>query len=303
MSDNLKTKIAVIKGGFSLEREVSLVTGKECAKALRDEGYNIFEIDAGQTLVSELTALEPDVVFNALHGRWGEDGSVQGILEWLKIPYTHSGILASSLAMNKIHTKFILDHFHLPTAKSKKVLRDDLKIGIDWSSPFVIKPSCEGSSLGVEIIMNSDRTINLEALPEGDLMIEEYIPGRELSASVLDDQALSLGEIITDDWYDYKAKYTKGVTTIEVPARIPSDVANRCLEYALKAHQVLGCKGLTRTDFRWDDRKGVDGLIILEVNTQPGMTPVSLAPKHALEKNITFGKLCRILVEGASCNR
>ena len=303
MTEIVSSKVAVIKGGKSLERDVSLVTGEECATALRDEGYEVLEIDADLDLAEELSLIKPDVVFNALHGRWGEDGCVQGILEWLRIPYTHSGVLASSLAMNKQYSKQVFKQFKLPIANSQIISTEDVKTGLELKLPYVIKPTCEGSSLGVQIISKVNQDLDINVFEMGMVMAEEYIPGRELSASVLDNQALSLGEIITDNWYDYEAKYTKGMTSIEIPAKIPDDVADRCLEYALIAHQGLGCEGLSRTDFRWDDRKGVDGLVILETNTQPGMTPVSQAPKHAQVKNIGFGELCRRLVEGASCNR
>ncbi|MCY4446945.1 MAG: D-alanine--D-alanine ligase [Rhodobacteraceae bacterium] len=303
MTEIVSSKVAVIKGGKSLERDVSLVTGEECATALRDEGYEVLEIDADLDLAEELSLIKPDVVFNALHGRWGEDGCVQGILEWLRIPYTHSGVLASSLAMNKQYSKQVFKQFKLPIANSQIISTEDIKTGLELKLPYVIKPTCEGSSLGVQIISKVNQDLDINVFDMGMVMAEDYIPGRELSASVLDNQALSLGEIITDNWYDYEAKYTKGMTSIEIPAKIPDDVADRCLEYALIAHQGLGCKGLSRTDFRWDDRKGVDGLVILETNTQPGMTPVSQAPKHAQVKNIGFGELCRRLVEGASCNR
>ncbi len=296
-------KIAVVKGGLSWEREVSLASGRECAKALRDEGYDVTEIDAGPDLVSVLSSLKPAAVLNALHGRWGEDGCVQGIFEWLKVPYTHSGVLASALAMNKHQTKLVYERCKLPTPQSVLVTIDQFRQGCPMAPPYVLKPLNEGSSLGLQIIASHDQSPSLEVYDDGEFMIEEYVSGRELSASVLDGHPLSVGEIITDDWFSYEAKYTPGLTQFEVPAKLPKEVFDRCLEYALKAHKGLGCKGLSRTDFRWDDRRGVDGLMLLETNTQPGMTATSQAPTHAGVKGMSFGQLCRALVEGASCNR
>ncbi|WP_410482349.1 D-alanine--D-alanine ligase [Ovoidimarina sediminis] len=296
--------VVVLMGGPSAEREVSLSSGAECASALREAGFDVTELDAGSTLAQDLQKLRPDVVFNALHGRWGEDGCVQGILEWLRIPYTHSGVLASALAMDKTRSKDIFRAHGLPVVDSVIAERDAIEASHVLPPPYVVKPNNEGSSVGIYIVRetaNGPPTLapNLPAR----LMVETYAPGRELTTTVMGDRALGVTDIITDGWYDYHAKYAPGGSRHEVPANIPDEITALCHDYAVRAHAVLGCRGVSRTDFRWDEERGADGLILLETNTQPGMTPTSLAPEQAAHCGITFPELCRWIVEDASCDR
>jgi len=297
-------KVAVIKGGPSAEREVSLSSGQECAVALRDEGFEVVEVDAGPDLVSRLTEIKPDVVFNALHGRWGEDGCVQGLLEWLRIPYSHSGVLASALAMDKQKSKDVYRRAGLPVVESVLAPRDEVRARHVMAPPYVVKPNNEGSSVGVYIVheaANAPPQLS-DDMPE-TVMVETYAPGRELTTSVLGDRALGVTDIITEGWYDYHAKYSVGGSRHEFPANLPKEITEACLDYAQRAHAALGCRGLSRTDFRWDEARGVDGLIVLETNTQPGMTPTSLSPEQAAGIGMSFGQLCRWIVEDASCDR
>jgi D-alanine-D-alanine ligase len=297
-------KVALLKGGPSAEREVSLVSGRECAAALRGEGYEVIEIDAGPDLVAQLEQAAPDVVFNALHGRWGEDGCVQGLLEWLKIPYTHSGVLASSLAMDKERTKIAYRAAGLPVADSLLADKSAVMAGHVMAPPYVVKPYNEGSSVGVYLVDEHANTPPQLAQDMPDtVMVEAFIPGRELTTTVMGDRALGVTEILTDGWYDYDAKYKTGGSHHVCPADIPDDITQACLDYALRAHQALGCRGVTRTDYRWDDSRGLDGLILLETNTQPGMTPTSLSPEHAGLAGMSFGQFCAWMVEDASCDR
>lgn len=297
-------KVVVLLGGPSAEREVSLVTGRECAAALRGEGYDVVELDAGPDLCEQLKAHAPDVVFNALHGRWGEDGCVQGMLEWLGIPYTHSGVRASALAMDKERSKATYRHAGLPVVESLICEREDVKTRHVMAPPYVVKPNNEGSSVGVYLVheaANGPPQLS-DDMPE-QVMVEKFVPGRELTVTVMGDRALSVTDIITDGWYDYDAKYKPGGSRHVVPADVPSQIFDLCMEYALKAHQALGCRGVSRTDFRWDDSKGAAGLVLLETNTQPGMTPTSLSPEQAGEIGMSFGQFCAWMVEDASCDR
>jgi len=296
--------VAVLLGGPSAEREVSLSSGRECAAALRDEGYQVVEVDAGPDLPARLAEIKPDVVFNALHGRWGEDGCVQGLLEWLRIPYTHSGVLASALAMDKARAKEAFAAAGLPVVQSVLAERDEVEARHLLEPPYVVKPNNEGSSVGIYIVQegaNSPPKL-AETMPQ-TVMVEQYVKGRELTTSVVGDRALGVTDIITDGWYDYDAKYKPGGSRHEIPANVPQEITDACLDYALRAHRALGCRGVSRTDFRWDEEKGLAGLILLETNTQPGMTPTSLIPEQAQAVGISFGQLCRMLVEDASCGR
>ncbi len=295
----------VLKGGLSAEREVSLVSGRECANALRRAGYEVVEIDAGRDVARALNDSTPDAVFNALHGRWGEDGCVQGILEWMSIPYTHSGVLASSLAMDKTRTKDAYRAAGLPVADSLIVPREEVIAGHPMEPPYVVKPNNEGSSVGIYIVQeNANGPAQLGDDAPDRLMVECFAPGRELSVGVMGDRALSVTDIIAvSGWYDYHAKYAEGGSRHIVPAEIPQEIFDACMVYALTAHQALGCRGLSRTDLRWDEARGLDGLILLETNTQPGMTPTSLAPEQAAHCGIPFEALCDWLVEDASCAR
>ncbi|RMH39423.1 MAG: D-alanine--D-alanine ligase [Alphaproteobacteria bacterium] len=297
-------KVAVLMGGPSAEREVSLSSGRECAAALRGEGFEVVEIDAGPDLCARLKDVGPDVVFNALHGRWGEDGCVQGLLEWLRVPYTHSGVLASATAMDKERTKQVYRAAGLPFPESVTVEREVAAARHVMAPPYVIKPVNEGSSVGIFLVPDdAPAPPSLGAGMPARVMVERYVPGRELTTTVAGDLALTVTEILTAGWYDYDAKYTPGGSEHVVPADIPAEIFDACLEYALRAHRALGCRGISRTDFRWDERRGLDGLYLLETNTQPGMTPTSLAPEQARHVGMGFGALCRWLVEDASCDR
>ena len=304
MSGGTAPKVAVLMGGPSAEREVSLSSGRECVRALEAAGFAVTTIDAGQDIVDQLKAAAPDVVFNALHGRWGEDGCVQGILEWLGLPYTHSGVLASALAMDKERTKAVYRAAGLPVVPSLLAPRDEVRQRHVMPPPYVVKPNNEGSSVGVYIVhdaANAPPQLD-DAMPQ-TVMVEAYAPGREMTVTVMGDRALAVTDILTSGWYDYHAKYATGGSRHVIPAEIPEEIAEACLDYALRAHQALGCRGLSRTDFRWDETRGLDGLVLLETNTQPGMTPTSLAPEQAAHVGISFPELCRWLVEEASCHR
>ena len=290
-------------GGPSAEREVSLSSGRQCAAALREAGFGVTEVDAGLDLAAQLAELRPEVAFNALHGRWGEDGCVQGLLEWLKIPYTHSGVLASALAMDKQKAKEVFAQAGLPIVQSVLATREEVSERHVMAPPYVVKPNNEGSSVGVYIVREGSNAPRLAETMPSTVMVESYAAGRELTTAVLGDRALTVTDIITDGWYDYEAKYAPGGSRHVVPADIPSEIFDACKDYALRAHRALGCRGLTRTDFRWDEARGLDGLILLELNTQPGMTPTSLAPEQAQSVGIPFPELCRQLVEDASCGR
>ncbi|MEL7093171.1 MAG: D-alanine--D-alanine ligase [Pseudomonadota bacterium] len=303
-SSKSSPKVAVLKGGPSSERAVSLSTGAACAAALRGEGYEVVEVDAGRDLVDVLQSLKPDVVLNCLHGRWGEDGCVQGILEWLGIPYTHSGVLASALAMDKARSKDVYRAAGLPVVDSVIAPKDDVMARHVMAPPYVVKPNNEGSSVGVYLVHEAaNGPPQLSADMPAQVMVEAFAPGRELTTTVMGDRALGVTDIVTDGWYDYDAKYKEGGSRHVVPADIPQEITDLCLDYALRAHQALGCRGVSRTDFRWDESRGADGLILLETNTQPGMTATSLTPEQAQVAGITFGQLCAWMVEDASCDR
>ncbi|CUH66480.1 D-alanine--D-alanine ligase B [Thalassovita gelatinovora] len=304
MSSRANPVVAVLMGGPSAEREVSLTSGRECAAALRDEGFEVVEVDAGRDLPMRLADLKPNVVFNALHGRWGEDGCVQGILEWMGLPYTHSGVLASALAMDKERSKQVYRAAGLPVVPSQLATKAEVEARHVMAPPYVVKPYNEGSSVGVYIVQeaaNSPPHLS-EDMPD-IVMVEEYVPGREMTVTVMGDRALTVTDIYSEGWYDYHAKYSTGGSRHVVPADLPQDIFDACLDYALRAHQALGCRGFSRTDFRWDEARGLEGLYLLETNTQPGMTPTSLSPEQAQAVGLSFGALCRWLVEDASCNR
>jgi D-alanine-D-alanine ligase len=302
-SSRMPSRVAVLMGGLSAEREVSLVSGRECAKALRAAGYEVVEVDCGHDLPSRLAEIKPDVCFNALHGRWGEDGCVQGMLEWLGIPYTHSGVLASALAMDKAKTKEVYAAAGLPVVASVITTKEAVEAGHVLPPPYVVKPNNEGSSVGVYIVREGTNSPRLAAAMPEMVMVEAYAPGREMTTTVMGDQALGVTDIITDGWYDYDAKYKPGGSRHECPANLPAEITAACLDYALRAHRSLGCRGVSRTDFRWDESRGLAGLILLETNTQPGMTPTSLAPEQAAHLGIDFPAFCAWMVEDASCNR
>ncbi|SEK62662.1 D-alanine--D-alanine ligase [Pacificibacter marinus] len=303
MSSRTPRKVAVLMGGPSVEREVSLSSGRECAAALKGEGYDVVEIDAGDDLCQQLTKAAPDVVFNALHGRYGEDGCVQGILEWMGIPYTHSGVLASATAMDKIRTKEIYQAAGLPIAPSRLATREEVEADHVIAPPYVVKPYNEGSSVGVYLVQVGSNAPRLSKDMPPVVMVEAFVPGRELTCTVMGDRVLDVTDILTDGWYDYDAKYKTGGSRHVCPAEISDEITKACQDYALRAHNALGCRGVTRTDFRWDESKGIDGLILLETNTQPGMTPTSLSPEQAQVSGLTYGQFVAWMVEDASCNR
>ncbi|MEW9919071.1 D-alanine--D-alanine ligase [Marimonas sp. MJW-29] len=291
-------------GGASAEREVSLSTGRACAAALREREYNVVEVDAGPDLCAVLTDLKPDAVLNCLHGRWGEDGCVQGMLEWLRIPYSHSGVLASALAMDKQRTKDVYRAHGLPVVESIIAAAADVRQRHVMPPPYVVKPNNEGSSVGVYLVNaeNNGPPQLDEDMPE-HVMVEAYAPGRELTTTVMGDRALTVTDIITTGWYDYDAKYKEGGSSHVVPADIPQDIFDLCMDYALRAHNALGCRGVSRTDFRWDETRGAEGLVLLETNTQPGMTATSLAPEQGAYCGFSFPDFCAWMVEDASCSR
>jgi D-alanine-D-alanine ligase len=303
--------IAVLKGGLSSEREVSLRSGAACAKALAGEGYRVTEVDVGRDIAEVLAALRPDVAFNALHGRFGEDGCVQGILEMMRIPYTHSGVLASALAMQKDRAKDVMKAAGVPVAEGVTVSRFEAAKRHILPPPYVIKPVSEGSSVGI-IIVPADHQHPPQELTRADwpypelVMVEKFVAGRELTCAVMGDRALDIIEIKAADggWYDYHAKYAKGGSFHVLPADLKENIYQRIQHWALVAHRALGCRGVSRTDFRFDD--GPDGtgeLVVLEVNTQPGMTETSLVPELAAYAGMTFGGLVKWMVEDASCDR
>jgi len=298
--------VAVLLGGPSTEREVSLVSGKAVAKALRQLGYRVSEIDAGPDLCGALSTAKPDLVFNALHGRWGEDGCVQGLLEFLRIPYTHSGVLASALAMDKPVAKRLFAEAGIPCAEGMLVSKSDLLRGRPMDPPYVIKPRNEGSSVGVKIVFEGDNQPPFDAKnwPFGEfVLVERYIPGREIQVAVMGDQVLGAIEIRTNNrFYDYDAKYLPGGSRHIMPAPIAPESYDEACRLALLAHRTLGCRGVTRTDLRYDDTAGEPGrFYVLEVNTQPGMTPTSLVPEIAAHRGISFDQLVAWMTEGAKC--
>ncbi|MEO0381543.1 MAG: D-alanine--D-alanine ligase [Pseudomonadota bacterium] len=303
-SSRTTPKVAVLMGGPSAEREVSLSSGTSCAAALRSVNYEVVEVDAGPDLASVLTSEKPDAVLNCLHGRWGEDGCVQGLLEWLGIPYSHSGVLASALAMDKQRTKDVYRAAGLPVVDSMIVPAAEVRSQHVMSTPYVVKPNNEGSSVGVYLVQEgSNGPPQLSEEMPDEVMVEAFAPGRELTTTVMGMRPLGVTDILTDGWYDYDAKYKPGGSRHVFPADIPNEITQLCLDYAVRAHNALGCKGVSRTDYRWDESKGAAGLILLETNTQPGMTPTSLTPEQAEKAGISFAELCAWMVEDASCHR
>jgi D-alanine-D-alanine ligase len=295
--------VAVLMGGWSAEREVSLVSGAACANALREGGYQVTAIDVQRDAGALLTRLfpRPDVVFNALHGRYGEDGCIQGLLNILDVPYTHSGLVASALAMDKPLAKRLFASVGIPVAEDCVVRHEVLADSDPIAPPYVVKPVNEGSSVGVFIVREGTnlRPV-MENWPSGaEVMVEKFIPGRELTVAVMGDQALAVTEITTNrGFYDYDAKYEEGGSRHVLPAEIDGDVYNEALRLAQAAFDVLGCRGVARADFRYDG----ETLYLLEINTQPGMTPTSLVPEQAAHKDISFTELCGWMVENAECD-
>ncbi|MFT0861909.1 D-alanine--D-alanine ligase [Ancylobacter sp. G4_0304] len=302
--------VAVLMGGWSAEREVSLRSGEACAKAAESVGLRVTRVDVGRDVAQVLTQLKPDVALNALHGPYGEDGTIQGLLEFLQIPYTHSGVLASALAMDKAQAKIILAAHGIPLAEGRVVSRLEAARGHVMERPYVLKPVNEGSSVGVFIVPEDQehppQELTRADWPHGELILaERYIPGLELTCAVMNDEPLGVIEIQSDlRFYDYEAKYAPGGSRHILPAQILPNVYQKAQMLAVKAHRALGCRGISRTDFRYDDRTGDEsGLIVLEVNTQPGMTETSLVPELAAHAGHSFGELVKWMVEDASLDR
>jgi D-alanine-D-alanine ligase len=303
------TRIVVLYGGISAEREVSLSSGIQVIAALRESGFDVVPVDVGHDLGAVIAALtpKPDAVFNALHGRFGEDGAIQGVLDWLGIPYTHSGVRASSLAMDKQVAKALFLSAGLPVAPGRMISIEELEAGDPLPLPYVVKPVNEGSSVGVTVVRGGDNrraeiARNWSFGPTA--LVEEYIPGRELTVGVLDNQALAVTDIraVAGTFYDYESKYADGGSRHIVPAEVHPDVYAQAMDVAVAAHRTLGCRGATRCDFRYDDTAGEPGrLVLLEINTQPGLTPTSLLPEQAAHRGMSFPKLCAWMVEHAAC--
>jgi len=302
------TRVAVLHGGISAEREVSLASGAQVIAGLREAGFTAIPIEVGADLTALLAALaeaRADVAFNALHGRFGEDGTIQGVLEWLRLPYTHSGVRASALAMDKAASRAIFAAAGLPLAAGRVVAPDGLAARDPLPCPYVIKPVNEGSSVGVAIIRGGDnRRAEIAAGWRfgARALVEAFIPGRELTVGVLEDRALLVTEILpAEGFYDYTAKYAAGGSRHVLPAAVPAEIAARAMACALAAHRALGCAGATRADFRYDDTPPGQ-LVLLEVNTQPGLTQTSLLPEQAAHLGIGFPALCAWMVERAACH-
>jgi D-alanine-D-alanine ligase len=304
--------VAVLMGGLSAEREVSLNSGEACAKALESAGYKVTRIDAGRNLAQQLVEVGPEACFNALHGRWGEDGCVQGLLELMQMPYTHSGVLASAVAMHKERAKEVMRAAGVPVAQGRVVRRTEAAKQHALERPYVLKPVCEGSSVGVFIVredhQHPPQELNDPEWKFGEeLLAERYIPGRELTCAVMGDHALGVIDIVPTgalSFYNYESKYAPGGSRHVLPAQVSSNVYELVRKLTLTAHKALGCRGVSRADFRFDDTPGGTGeLICLEVNTQPGMTSTSLVPELAAHAGFSFAQLVSWMVEEASCNR
>jgi D-alanine-D-alanine ligase len=297
-------RVAVLLGGISAEREVSLTSGAQVVAALEEAGFAVTPIEVTADLGALIAALNPapDVVFNALHGRFGEDGTIQGVLDYLGISYTHSGVRASALAMDKAAAKAVFAHAGLPVAPHRIIDIAELADHDPLPPPYVVKPVNEGSSVGVSIVLPGDNRAAqiVQGWKFGAAMVEQYVPGRELTVGVLEDRALAVTEILpATKFYDYEAKYAAGGSRHVVPAEVPPDIYERAKDIALAAHRALGCRGATRADLRYDPATG--RLVLLEVNTQPGMTPTSLLPEQAAYAGMSFPALCAWMVERAQC--
>jgi D-alanine-D-alanine ligase len=311
MSADKPLHVAVLMGGWASERPVSLMSGNGVADALEAQGFRVTRIDMGRDVALRLHEAKPDVVFNALHGVPGEDGSVQGLLDLMGLAYTHSGLATSVIAIDKQLTKQALVPHGIPMPGGRIVTREELYAADPLPRPYVLKPVNEGSSVGVAIVTadsNVGNPINPDATGPwqefAELLAEPFIKGRELTAAVIDGpdgpRALGVTELVIDNgFYDFEHKYTEGRTLHVCPADIPPEITALCEEYAIRAHRVLGCHGTSRTDFRWDDELGRDGLFVLETNTQPGMTPLSLVPEQAAQVGISYGELVAMLVHEA----
>lgn len=301
----MNKKILVVMGGMSSEREVSLVSGKNVSEALQKIGYDVFEYDlkSGVDFLKTLEREKPDVVFNALHGTIGEDGTIQGFLDLLQIPYTHSGVKSSAIGMDKNLCKIIAQNIGIKTAKSEKMSFKEFKTnGTKIDFPYVVKPVDDGSSVGIFIIKKDEDIKNVfYSNDDKQILIEKFIAGMELTCMVLDDKTFVVTELVaSNEFYDYQAKYTNGFTKHILPAPIPEDITKEIRQSSLKIHQAIGCNTISRSDFRYNP---TDGAIFLEINTNPGLTPLSLAPEQAKYAGICYEELCKILVENATCKK
>jgi D-alanine-D-alanine ligase len=303
------TRVVVLYGGISAEREVSLSSGIQVIAALRQAGFHVDPFDVRDDISAVIAALTPapDAVFNALHGRFGEDGAIQGVLDWLGIPYTHSGVRASAVAMHKQAAKALFQAAGLPVAAGRMVTIAELAAADPLPLPYVVKPVNEGSSVGVHFVRDGDN--RRAEIADGwafgaTALVEEYVPGRELTVGVMGDRALAVTEIhaVAGAFYDYESKYADGGSRHTIPAEVPPDIAALAMDIAVAAHRALGCRGASRCDFRYDDTKGEPGrLVLLETNTQPGLTPTSLLPEQAAYRGVPFPELCAWMVENAAC--
>ena len=304
------SKVLVLQGGVSEEKEVSNSTASSCIEALKKIKFDVEAVSVNSTNVHKIAEVvkvnNPDVIFNALHGGIGENGTIQGLFETLRIPYTHSGVLASAIAMDKFISKKIFKSSGLPVIEDLLLNGQDQLKGMPIAPPFVIKPNNGGSSVGIQFIRHKEQIDEVRPLcanQDRKYLLEKYIPGRELTVAVLNGKPLTVTDIVTDNWYSYDAKYRNGGSEHVIPANIPQDIFQLCIDYAVRAHHSLACRGVTRSDFRWNEKKGKEGLYILELNTQPGMTKTSLVPEQAKYVGLDLQHLCLELVKDASCNK
>lgn len=301
----MSKKVLVLMGGFSAERDVSLSSGEDIAKALKSKGYDVilYDLQDAWDFVKVLKKEKPDVVFNGLYGNWGEDGTIQGMLDLLQVPYTHSGMRASMVGMDKHLTKYVAKTCGIRVAQSQKMTaREFFKNGTIVPLPYVVKPVSDGSSVGVFIVQTPEDILKVKYKDlDREVMIEKYVPGHELTVMCLEDKAYVVTELKAgNDFYDYEAKYTNGVTHHVLPAELPYEVSEICKAYAEKLHQALGCNTVSRVDLRWNEE---DGVVLLEINTNPGMTALSLVPEQAKYAGISYADLCAKLVENAKCRK
>ncbi len=304
------SKVLVLQGGVSEEKEVSVSTAESCIDALKSINLDVDAVSVDSNNIHDLAAViksqNPDIIFNALHGGIGENGTIQGLFETLKIPYTHSGVLSSATAMDKFISKKIFKSSGLPVIEDLLLGKEEQLDQIPFAPPFVIKPNSGGSSVGIHFIKFEEQIEEVGRIvadQDREYLMEKYIPGRELTVAVLNGTPLTVTDIITDNWYNYDAKYKNGGSEHIVPADIPQEIFDLCINYAVIAHNTLGCRGITRSDFRWNEKNGKEGLYILELNTQPGMTKTSLVPEQAKFVGLDLQYICRELIKDASCNK
>ena len=304
------SKVLVLQGGVSEEKEVSESTAESCIEALKRINLNVDAVSINSNNIHDLAEVikrqNPDIIFNALHGGIGENGTIQGLFETLKIPYTHSGVLSSATAMDKFISKKIFKSSGLPVIEDLLLGGEEQLHQIPFAPPFVIKPNSGGSSVGIHFIKFKEQIKEVGRIvadQDREYILEKYIPGKELTVAVLNGRPLTVTDIVTEDWYNYDAKYKSGGSEHIVPADIPQEIFDLCINYAVTAHNTLGCRGITRSDFRWNEKNGKEGLYILELNTQPGMTKTSLVPEQAKYLGLDLQYICLELIKDASCNK